>query len=70
VLEAGVPGGLNGVRAQEISQVNVIAMRLAARHYRVQVVADGTGGRQERFPASAASTRSRNCLNKAGHPGS
>jgi hypothetical protein len=42
------------VSAQEVSQVNVVTMRLAARHYRIQVVIDGVGGRQERLPACDA----------------
>jgi hypothetical protein len=36
---------------QEITQVEVITMRLAPRHHHIQMVIDGIRGRQERLPA-------------------
>jgi hypothetical protein len=54
VLQVAVPGCLAGMRAQEISQVDVITMRPAARHHHIQVVIDGIRGRPERLPARDA----------------
>ncbi len=50
-LQVAVPGCLAGMRAQEITQVDVITMRLATRHHEIQVVIDGIGRRQERLPS-------------------
>ena len=54
MLQLAVPGGLPGMGAQEIPQVDVIAMGLTAGHHEVQVVVDDTRGRQERLPAGDA----------------
>jgi len=51
VLQLAVPACLRRMRAQEITQVNVITMRLAARHYYVQVVIGAIRRRRERLPA-------------------
>ncbi len=51
VLQFAVPGRLAGTRAQKITQVDVITMRLATRHHHVHVVIDGICRRHERLPA-------------------
>jgi hypothetical protein len=55
-FQVAVAGCVSGVRAQEVPQVDVITVRLAARHDDVEVVIDGVAGRLERL-ASRAATR-------------
>lgn len=51
MLQLALPGCLGRMRTQEITQVNVITMRLAARHHNVQVVIGGIREWRERLPA-------------------
>ena len=50
-LERGVPGGLGGMSPQEVPQVYVIVVRLAATDDHIQVVTGLAWPRAERVPA-------------------
>jgi hypothetical protein len=50
-FKRGIAGGVTGMRPQEVTKVDVIAMRPASRHDQVQMVIGGIGRWQERLPA-------------------